>query len=307
MDSLGHRSQAWESGPNSSYVTAPGKSSGASDIFSAGDVTPLAILPAQSITNPDSFFSVSKNNAFTPNKKVGGTTATSNTVASVIQTCKQLENQQLPLLREHAAATRRLHMIDQSEVRDPEISINAIPTPCRDYLTSLPLSASASATYVQFDIRGENELKGYKFLLGLIASMTKEGQPPSGRNKPGYFSPVVAGNQHQNSTRELRERREALSSGAREHLENDYRVNVVKPESAAYVRNVTGNSGALVPISGLEKSPDFGKDDTTLIEEIQKYVSAVLPLPRHTPYNYSIECDADGVLFWPQVIFFAFV
>ena len=317
MDSLGHRAQAWESGPHTSFTasaTNAGLGGRGGDVFSTTEMSSLAILPASSVVQPlgaswlgsigsgsGGGGNVGSKAHTTPFKFGGGVGARSSEQQR--EACERLEAQQLPLLREHAQATRILHMIDQSESRDPYISINAVPAPCRDFLASLPYTASES--FAPFDLRGENDLKGYQFLLKLIAAMTGEGQPPPGRNKPGYFSPVVADQQQHapSSTRELHERREFLSTGAREHLENDYRYDVIQPESAAYLRNVTGTGKAFDLMGGLEPSPDSwgGPDDTTVLEEVQKYVSAIMPPPQHASYGYNIECDEEGVLFWPQV------
>jgi hypothetical protein len=264
----------------------------------------LAILPPSSLVQPlgSSWFgSASSSKAQTPSKSFsfGDKAFSARSGAAMLQECDRLKTSQLPLLREHAEACRTLHMIDQSDLHDPHVSINAVPSPCRDFLVSLPHSATES--FAQFDLQGENDLKGYKFLLKLIAAMTGEGLPPPGRNKPGYFSPVVADSQHQSTTRELRDRREMLSTGARVHLENDYRNDVIKPESAAYMRNVSGTEKTYDLIGGLEAAPDFGQDDQTLLEEVQRYVSAILPPAPHQTHGYSIECDDSGVLFWPQV------
>jgi hypothetical protein len=297
MDSLGHRAQAWEGGANTSFTssrrqhTTPGNGhTGGGDLFAGHVVSDVDIV--QPLGLP--WFG-SSSTSQTPQKKIP-----SSTQSSLQDECERIVSTQLPLLREHAEAVRMLHMIDQSEDRDANISINSVPTPCRDFLIALPHSAAQS--FLQFDIRGENDLKGYKFLLELIAAMTGEGQPPPGRNKPGYFSPVVLTNhQEQSSSRELRERREWLSTGAREHLENDYRDGVIKPESAAYMRNVSGNGNAYDRMGGLEATPDFELEDATVVEEVQRYVSAILPTSHHNAYGSCIELDDDGVLFWPQV------
>lgn len=325
MDSLGHRAQAWESGANASFTSPSATSAGrggkgGGDIFSTTEMSSLAILPASSVVQPlgSSWFG-SGGQVQTPKQTFtfgGSTPATGggSTLRSPSQQreiCERAEAQQLPLLREHARATRILHMIDQSETRDPYISLNQIQTPCRDLLASLPYSASEC--FAAFDLRSENDLKGYQFLLSLIAEMTGEGQPPPGRNKPGYFSPVVADHQQHapSSSRELHERREMLSTGAREHLENDFRHNVIQPESDACLGHVRGADGKGFDLmGGLEPSSNSwreGEDDTILLDEVQKYVSAIMPPPQHVQYSYNIECDEDGVLFWPQVCWILFV
>lgn len=300
MDNLGHRAQAWE-GVASSHLLQhhAGSPAPRGGLFGVNEeATPLAIMPPSSSSWFGSGGDVTSSSLLqTPQKPRNG--------LAVEEACERAEAQQLPLLRDHARACRTLHMIDQTELRDGRASAQSVPMPCRDLLASLPNSASAA--FAQFDIRGENELKGYGFLLKLIAAMTGEGQLTAGRSKPGYFSPVVADSMHQSSqhpsssttSRELQERRELLSTGARVHLQNDYRDDVIRPESAAYMRNVPGHEQRSGQIGRLEASLDHSQDDKTLAHEVQRYVRSILP-SSHSGHR-SIELDEDGVFFWPQV------
>lgn len=303
MDSLGHRALAWEGCSHSAVVSPsaqPKIMNAVTDTPSNGSDFPQEIMPQATQVNAigSSWFGSIFGG---PAKGRTDAAALSSSVASVLDDCKAKESMQHPLLRDHCKATKDLHLLDQSESHLNDSSHTAAPSPCSDYLTSLP--GFASEAIKQYDFYSDNDLKGYRFLLTLISAMTGEGaMGPSGKNKPGYFSPVVVDSPNLSSTREKSERREHLSEGAKSHLESDFRTNVILPESAAYSRNVTGSFKSRDLEGGLEPVPSHSKHDSTLISEVQRYVSAVLPASSHS-HSYNAEVDEHGVLLWPQVYY----